>query len=128
MELYLSIQRHYSEFSDDEWHKSDVFDREIPLFKEFPEFALAKSFIKHLSIQKAGNLIFISKRHRPKKRNHVEYIYYFNHSNPFKLKVYFKDYDIYTEDLIIERGDYFGKILKYEISEDDYEQDGDTDQ
>ena len=121
MDLFLSIQRHYFEFPDCQWHRSDIFNHEIPIFKEFPEYYLAKSFIKNISSMSTKNVIFISKRHRPKKKNYVEYIYYFNQSNPFKLKVHFKDNDIYGEDCIIEDGNYTGKILKYDFSDDEYE-------
>ena len=121
MDLYLSIQRHNFEFPDCQWHKSDIFNQEIPVFKEFPEYNLAKSYITNISKKSSKNLIFISKRHRPKKKNYVEYIYYFNHSNPFKLKVRFKDIAIYAEDRIIEHGKCIGKILKYDFSDDEYQ-------
>ena len=116
MDAYLSIERHYREFPICEWQPGDLFDEEVPLFKEFPEYVYARQLLRKQTGLLEYSLICITKK---LKKKYIEYIYYFNNTSPFKIKA--RPQTIFKEDLVIEHGEYRGKILKYEFSEDDKE-------
>lgn len=116
MDVYLSIKRHFREFPICEWQPGDLFDEEMPLFKEFPEYVYARQLLEEKTGLSEKKLICITKKN---KKKYIEYIYYFNHTFPFRIKA--RPQNIFKEDLLIEHGEYRGKILKYEFSEDDNE-------
>jgi hypothetical protein len=114
METFLSLQRHYHEFPVCEWQNSDLFDEEIPIFKEFPEYLYAQQLLHQQMGLKRYSPICITKKI---KKKHIEYVYYFNHSSPYRIKS--RPSSLFQEDYIVEHGEYGGKILKYEFSDDD---------